>query len=186
MEYRKGIIKNTEFFTTAELAEKLKMNVQVITRKVQGGEIKAYKIGKDWRIPEQAVFQWLEERSNQKSRKNDGKGARPGELRDMFPASVPIEQSQCNSPDKVPARVTASKNNPFKMLGARRSSRKYLLEYILAQFVPGKLYTEEQVDKIVARYHDDTAVIRREFLAEKMMERVNGRYRRLSSYRFSD
>ena len=45
MNYTEGVIRNTEFFTTTELAEKLKMNVQVITRKVQAGEIRAYKIG---------------------------------------------------------------------------------------------------------------------------------------------
>ncbi len=64
MDYYEGLIKNTEFLTTAELAEKLKMNVQVITRKVQSGEIEAYKLGKDWRIPEHAVFAWLESHSN--------------------------------------------------------------------------------------------------------------------------
>ena len=64
MQYNEGFIKNTEFFTTAELAKKLKMNTQVITRKIQSGEIRAYKIGKDWRIPEQSVFDWLENNSN--------------------------------------------------------------------------------------------------------------------------
>ena len=64
MEYYEGLIRSTEFFTTSELAKKLKMNVQVITRKVQSGEIAAYKIGKDWRIPEQSVFEWLEQNSN--------------------------------------------------------------------------------------------------------------------------
>lgn len=57
-------IKETEFFTTAELAEKLKMNVQVITRKVKAGEIYAYKIGKDWRIPDNSVVEWLDNQSN--------------------------------------------------------------------------------------------------------------------------
>ena len=64
VEYYEGLIRNTEFFTTSELAKKLKMNAQVITRKVQSGEIAAYKIGKDWRIPEQSVFEWLEQNSN--------------------------------------------------------------------------------------------------------------------------
>ncbi len=58
------MIRETEFFTTTELAQKLKMNVQVLTRKVQAGEIEAYKIGKEWRIPEKAVAQWLEKNSN--------------------------------------------------------------------------------------------------------------------------
>ena len=57
-------IRETEFFTTAELAEKLKMNVQVITRKVKAGEIYAYKIGKDWRIPDSSVEQWLDKKGN--------------------------------------------------------------------------------------------------------------------------
>lgn len=62
-------LKDTEFFTTAELAQKLKMNVQVITRKVKAGEIQAYKIGKDWRIPDQAVATWLESQTNQGRKK---------------------------------------------------------------------------------------------------------------------
>lgn len=60
-------IKDTEFFTTAELAAKLKMNVQVITRKVKAGEIYAYKIGKDWRIPDAAVAEWLDNQANRRS-----------------------------------------------------------------------------------------------------------------------
>lgn len=62
------MIRETEFFTTTELAQKLKMNVQVLTRKVQAGEIEAYKIGKEWRIPEKAVSQWLEKNSNRSVR----------------------------------------------------------------------------------------------------------------------
>ncbi len=62
------MIRETEFFTTTELAQKLKMNVQVLTRKVQAGEIEAYKIGKEWRIPEKAVSQWLEKNSNRSIR----------------------------------------------------------------------------------------------------------------------
>jgi len=58
-------IRETEFFTTAELAQKLKMNAQVITRKVKAGEIYAFKIGKDWRIPDSAVKEWLERQDNQ-------------------------------------------------------------------------------------------------------------------------
>ena len=62
------MIRETEFFTTTELAQKLKIKVQVLTRKVQAGEIEAYKIGKEWRIPEKAVSQWLEKNSNRSVR----------------------------------------------------------------------------------------------------------------------
>ncbi|MDH4158300.1 MAG: DUF2087 domain-containing protein [candidate division Zixibacteria bacterium] len=158
MEYQEGIIKNTEFFTTSELAEKLKMNVQVITRKVQAGEIQAYKIGKDWRIPEHAVHQWLEAQSNKNGRLTPRQKVVSNFMKDEHIESMP----------------------------AQRSKRKYLLEYILAQFEPNRSYSEDEVNRIVSRYHDDFCTVRREFIAEKMMDRISGHYRRRTGYKFSD
>ncbi len=157
MNYTDGIIKNTEFFTTSELAEKLKMNVQVITRKVQAGEISAYKIGKEWRIPEQSVFNWLESNRNTRTR----------------------------SADKVKVEIEPGRNKQSKQLPAARSKRKYLLEYILAQFEPDRAYTEEEVSRIIGRYHQDTAAVRQEFLSEHMMDRIDENYRRHAGYRLS-
>lgn len=157
MDYKEGVIKKTEFFTTAELSEKLKMNVQVITRKVQAGEIHAYKIGKDWRIPEQSVHEWLERHSNQQSR---------------------------STKQKVVSNFL--KNDHIPKLPAQRSKRKYLLEYILAQFEPDRVYTEAEINKTISRYHEDFCTVRREFIAEKMMDRVDGNYRRRAEYRLSD
>ncbi|MEW5995616.1 MAG: DUF2087 domain-containing protein [Candidatus Zixiibacteriota bacterium] len=158
MDYQEGIIRNTEFFTTTELAEKLKMNVQVITRKVQAGEISAYKIGKDWRIPERSVHEWLEKHSNKK-----GRPTLRQKVMDNF-----------------------VKDDHIEKLPVQRSKRKYLLEYILAQFEPSRLYSEEEVNKVISRYHEDFCTVRREFISEKMMDRVNGRYRRRTGYRLSD
>jgi len=156
MDYSEGIIKNTEFFTTSELAEKLKMNVQVITRKVQAGEIMAYKIGKDWRIPEQSVLQWLEQHSN---------------------------RNRITSKEKVIKNFV--KDDHIETLPAKKNKRKYLLEYILAQFEPNRSYTEEEVNNIISRHHQDFATVRREFIMEKMMERSDGVYRRVPHYKFS-
>ena len=36
-----------QLFTSAEVAQILKMNGQVVTRKLQAGEIEGYKLGKD-------------------------------------------------------------------------------------------------------------------------------------------
>ena len=157
MDYTSGAIKDTEFFTTAELAKKLKMNVQVITRKVQSGEILAYKVGKEWRIPEHAVFQWLQTHINtKKSSKRD--------------------------------KLVASFKNDDKVveLPAQHSKRKYLLEYILAQFEPNRLYSEEEVNRIISRHHEDFHAVRQEFVTEKMMEQVDGNYQRRSGYKLSD
>ncbi len=157
MDYKDGLIKRTEFFTTAELAKKLKMNVQVITRKVQSGEIHAYKIGKDWRIPEQSVHSWLERHSNRKS---------------------------LTAKQKVFSNFV--KDDHIEKLPVQRSKRKYLLEYILAQFEPNRLYSEVEVNRTISRIHDDFCTVRREFISEKMMDRVDGKYRRRTSYRLSD
>ena len=42
--------KKEEFFTAKELAEKLKVSVMTIYRYIGAGKLKAYKIGKEFRI----------------------------------------------------------------------------------------------------------------------------------------
>lgn len=53
-------------YTPAEVAEILRMNLQVVQRKLQAGEIPAYRIGRGWRIERSQLMRWLEERSNQR------------------------------------------------------------------------------------------------------------------------
>ncbi len=155
MNNSKPSIKETEFFTTSELAKKLKMNVQVITRKVQAGEIHAYKIGKDWRIPEQSVLAWLENHSNRNGRPTIGR----------------TTAKQLN---KRPVHT-----------GAAEPRRTALLEYIMAQFAPQRDYTEADVDRVIARYQSNTQAIRSELVALGMLTNNSGRYRRVSNYRLS-
>jgi excisionase family DNA binding protein len=157
MNYTDGIIKDTEFFTTSELAQKLKMNVQVITRKIQAGEIEAYKIGKEWRIPEQSVYKWLENRSNQNSRSS-----------------------------KVKAAASLVKNDYQEELPKGGTKHKYLLEYILAQFEPNRVYSEDEVNRVITRHHNDYTAVRQEFVTEKMMDRTGDTYRRRTGYTLSD
>ncbi len=158
MNYSEGIIRNTEFFTTSELADKLKMNVQVITRKVQAGEIKAYKIGKEWRIPEPSVFEWLESNVNKPGTHASPKNGANGHARPDHPGAV----------------ATMPENH------------RHLLEYILAQLEPNRLYTEKDLDRVIGRHADDCAGVRREFIDRKMMELINGSYRRRNGYRLAD
>ena len=143
------------FFTTAEVAEILKMNVQVIARKLQQGEIPGYKIGKDWRIAEKDLWSWLEEHSNQN---------RPS------PA------------EKVIANFI--KNGRFRTLPAQRKKRNYILEYILRQFEFNRVYNEPEINEKIMEFHDDFCTVRREFIMEKMMTRSHGKYQRNKSYIF--
>jgi excisionase family DNA binding protein len=157
MNYEAGIVKQTEFFTTAELAKKLKMNVQVVTRKVQSGEIRAYKVGKDWRIPELAVHEWLESASNQASGNGKTRGA--------------------------PKKKAAARQGAAEM---PTENRKYFLEYILAQFEPNRNYHEKDVDRIISRYHGESGTIRKLLVAENMIEFSDNSYRRRAGYSLSN
>src|ERR1035438_7712367 len=56
-----------ELFTSSEVAAILKMNVQVVARKLQCGEMEGYKIGKDWRVSQKHLLKFLEKHTNQKS-----------------------------------------------------------------------------------------------------------------------
>ena len=53
-------------YTTSEVADLLRLNLQVVQRKLQAGEIPAYRIGREWRIERSQLLAWLEQHSNQR------------------------------------------------------------------------------------------------------------------------
>ena len=142
------------FYTTAEIAEMLKMNVQVIARKLQRGEIVAYKIGKDWRVTEKDLLAWLEKHSNQR-RMSDAQKAIKNFVKSDRVVSLP----------------------------AQRKKRRYILEYILKHFELNRVYSEKEINETIMRFYEDFCTVRREFIMEKMMSRSGGNYRRNNSYR---
>ena len=146
-----------KFYSTVELAEKLSMNIQVLTRKLQSGEIEGYKIGKDWRVEEEAIHNWLDRRSN---------------MRALTPRQKVID--------------SFIKYGRLVQLPAQRKKRVYILEFFLQKFDPNRIYTEAEVNVIIQRYYDDFCTIRREFIINKMMTRTASRYRRNKSYQFAD
>jgi excisionase family DNA binding protein len=149
--------KTMNFYTTSELAEKLKMNIQVVTRKLQSGEIEGHKIGKDWRIEEEAIQAWLLKISNQQN--------------------ISVRQKVLNN---------FIKNDQLTHLPAQRKKRIYVLEYFLEKFDSGWTYDESELNNIIAKHYADFCTVRREFIMEKMMTRKDNRYRRNSSYVFAD
>jgi DNA-binding CsgD family transcriptional regulator len=62
---------------------------------------------------------------------------------------------------------------------AYRRKRQIILRWLREQFEYGRTYTEKDVNQILARYHDDTATLRRELIGEKHMARERGIYWRL-------
>ncbi len=67
----------------------------------------------------------------------------------------------------------------LKVIPAQRRKREVVLGYILKSFQPEVHYTEKQVNDILARFHEDTATLRRELIAYKMMSRAEGEYWRI-------
>jgi predicted transcriptional regulator len=66
----------------------------------------------------------------------------------------------------VDGRITA-----FPM---QRKKFRVLLTHVLKDFEAGRQYTEPQVNKILKRYNDDTATIRRGLIEEGLMAREGG------------
>ncbi len=51
---------NKEFYTAEELAEKLRVNIMTIYRYIKAGRLKAYKLGKEFRIDQKEFSRFLE------------------------------------------------------------------------------------------------------------------------------
>jgi hypothetical protein len=67
----------------------------------------------------------------------------------------------------------------LKVIPAQRKKREVILRYILKEFKPEVHYTEKQVNEVLVRFHDDTATLRREMIAYRMMKRYEGEYWRI-------
>lgn len=62
----------------------------------------------------------------------------------------------------------------LKAMPAQRKKLEVILRHILDAFVPGVRYSEKQVNEILARYHADTATLRREMVGYHMLSREGG------------
>jgi len=52
-------MKQTEFYTAQELADKLRLNVMTVYRWIEAKKLKAYKIGKEFRIDKKEFDNFL-------------------------------------------------------------------------------------------------------------------------------
>ena len=53
-------MKKQEFYTTQELAEKLRVNIMTIYRYIKAGKLKAHKIGKEFRVDKKEFQRFLD------------------------------------------------------------------------------------------------------------------------------
>lgn len=81
--------------------------------------------------------------------------------------------------DRMVLRNTLLPDGRLKIIPAQRKKREVVLRHILNDFKPGVHYTEKQVNEILGRFHEDTATLRREMIAYKLMGRAEGEYWRI-------
>jgi hypothetical protein len=62
----------------------------------------------------------------------------------------------------------------LKTIPAQRKKLEAVLRHVAAAFRPGVRYSEKQVNRILIRFHADTATLRRELVGSGLMQREGG------------
>ncbi len=68
----------------------------------------------------------------------------------------------------------ARRDGSLKTLPSQRKKLEAILRYVVKAFDLEKRYSEKQVNEILARYHADTATLRRELVGFGLMQREGG------------
>lgn len=68
----------------------------------------------------------------------------------------------------------ARKDGSLKTIPAQRKKLDAVLRHVVQAFELNKKYSEKKVNEILARYHEDTATLRRELVGAKLMKREGG------------
>ncbi len=79
--------------------------------------------------------------------------------------------------DAYDHKVIADFSRPdgtLKEIPAQRKKREAVLRHVAQAFVPGERYSEKQVNTMLARFHPDTASLRRELVGMHLMAREGG------------
>ena len=73
--------------------------------------------------------------------------------------------------DRKVLKIFVRADGTLKALPAQEKKFQVLLRYVLEAFEPGKRYSEKQVNRLLSRYSDDTAALRRGLIEYKLMAR---------------
>ena len=67
----------------------------------------------------------------------------------------------------------------LKVIPASRKKREVILRWLVERFKKNRKYKEKEVNKIIGRYHEDFATLRRELIGASLMKRKAGIYWRV-------
>ena len=94
----------------------------------------------------------------------------------QMPETYPSMASEVDV-DAYDRKVLADYSLPdgsLKTIPAQRKKLEVILRHIARDFEPGVRYSEKQVNEMLARYHSDTATLRRELIGYKLLQRQGG------------
>jgi predicted transcriptional regulator len=62
----------------------------------------------------------------------------------------------------------------LKTIPSQRKKLEAILRFVVKEFMPGERYSEQEVNQILGKFHQDTASLRRELIVEGLLERSSG------------
>lgn len=74
-------------------------------------------------------------------------------------------------------------NRKLDKIPATRKKREVILNWLIQHFEQGRKYPEKELNQIIRAYHEDTATLRRELIAAKLMQREQQIYWRTEKER---
>jgi len=76
---------------------------------------------------------------------------------------------------------TFIKHGRLTQIPAQLKKRQVILEELVNEFEPDRLYSEREVNQILLEFHEDVATLRREMIMNKLMTRERGIYQRIDA-----
>lgn len=92
--------------------------------------------------------------------------------KDTFPAFA--DNVDENAHDRLIVSHYLLPDGRLKTLPSQQKKLHAVLRHILRDFETGRRYSEKEVNQTLARYHEDTASLRREMVGARLMDREGG------------
>jgi predicted transcriptional regulator len=85
-----------------------------------------------------------------------------------------VADVDANAYDHKVIKDYARRDGSLKTIPAQRKKLDAVLRHVVLAFEVDKKYSEKKVNEILAKYHEDTATLRRELVGAKLMKREGG------------
>jgi hypothetical protein len=80
------------------------------------------------------------------------------------------------SPEQARVLAPFLRGGRLVSIPARAGRRRVLLDFLAGQFEPGRRYPEAEVNRMLGRFHDDYAALRRYLVDGEFLDRGDGFY----------